>query len=283
MAKKLEPTFDPVFALVMATGLVACLFRLGLADLDIDESYTALVVEGGFGQIISSVKVSSTPPLYFYLLWGWQKLFGASPVALRLFSVAIGLICLAAIYFITRSIISQSAARWSAFIMAISPLWLFRARDVRMYSLVALLALMAMAALYRAFLRNRISDWIIAILVFTAGCYTHNVLLFLLPIMLLPFVMPSLKDRRLQALLSACLAWLLWLPWSPIIRQQADSVALQWIVPFWNSLPPLLAIPKSLLVFVPGSLYPIIMRPMPHQARFFLVMVIGILAGAFFF
>ena len=283
MAKKLKSTIDPAFVLVMAIGLAACLFRLGAADLDIDESFTALVVEGGVGQIISSIKASSTPPLYFYLLWGWQKFFGAAPITLRLLSVAIGLTCLTTNYFITRSIINQSAARWSAFFLATSPLWLFRARDVRMYSLVALLALLALAALHRAFLRNRLSDWVIVTLVFAAGCYTHNVLIFLLPIVLMPFVWPSLKDRRLPALLSVGLACGLWLPWLPVIRQQAGSVALQWIVPFWNALPPLLAIPKSLLVFVPGSVYPIIMRPMPHQVRFFIVPAIGILAGALFY
>ncbi|UCD79616.1 MAG: glycosyltransferase family 39 protein [Desulfobacterales bacterium] len=281
--KKPAVNIDPAFVLVMVIGSAACLFRLGAADLDIDESFTALVVDGGFGQIMESVKAASTPPLYFYLLWGWQKIFGAAPVALRLFSVAIGLACLAAIYFTTRSIINRSAARWSAFFMATSPLWLFRARDVRMYSLVALLALMALAALYRAFLRNRLPDWIIVILVFAVGCYTHNVLVFLLPVILMPFVTPALKDRRLPAFLTFCLVWGLWLPWLPVIRHQAGSVALQWIVPFWNALPPLLAIPKSLLVFVPGSLYPIIMRPMPHQARFLIVMAIGILAGALFY
>ena len=45
--KKPKGNIDPAFVLIMAIGLAACLFRLGAADLDIDESYTALVVEGG--------------------------------------------------------------------------------------------------------------------------------------------------------------------------------------------------------------------------------------------
>lgn len=254
-----------------------------MADLDIDESFTALVCGGGLGQILNSVKAASTPPFYFYLLWGWQELFGSAAVALRLLSVSIGLMSLTAIYFSMRSILSQSVARWSAFLMAISPLWLFRARDVRMYSLVALLASLAMAALYRALSRNRPADWIILALVLATGCYTHNVLVFLLPVALLPIGMPRLRERRRALILSVTLAIALWLPWLPVIRQQADTVALQWLVPFWDALPPALALPKSLLVFVPGTAYPIIMRPMPDQAGLMILIPILIVGGAIFY
>lgn len=283
MTKKLKFIFDPVFLLVLVVGAGACLFRLAMADLDIDESFTALVCGGGFGQILNSVKAASTPPFYFYLLWGWQELFGSAAVTLRLLSVLIGLASLTAIYFFMRSILSQSAARWSAFLMAISPLWLFRARDVRMYSLVALLALLAMAALCRALSRNRPPDWIILALVLTTGCYTHNVLVFLVPVALLPIGMPRLRERRPALILSVALAIALWLPWLPVIRQQADTVALQWLAPFWDALPPALALPKSLLVFVPGTAYPIVMRPMPDQAGLMILIPILIVGGALFY
>ena len=51
MTSKLKFIFDPAFLLVLVIGAGSCLFRLGMADLDIDESFTALTTGRNFGQI----------------------------------------------------------------------------------------------------------------------------------------------------------------------------------------------------------------------------------------
>jgi len=99
----------------------------------------------------------------------------------------------------------------------------------------------------------------------------------------LPFGMPRFKERRLASVSAVFLAIALWLPWLPVILDQAGSVALQWLVPFWEALPPALALPKSLLVLVPGTAYPIIMRPMPDQAGFIILIPILFVGGALFY
>ena len=281
MPSQLNTKIDPTLILILAIGSAACLFQLGMADLDIDEAYTALAAGGNFGTILTSVKAASTPPLFFYLLRGWQELFGSNPVALRLLSVLMGLLSLTAIYYLTRSMLGTSAARWSAVFMVVSPLWLFRARDVRMYALAALLVILAIGILYRALYRNRPLDWILVALVLVAGCYTHSVFIFVTPIALLPFVIRRLKDRRLPSLLSFALAVALWLPWLPLILEQSRTPALDWIAPFWDALPPVLALPKSLLAFLPGTVYPVIMRPMPQQTGFWILIPIVAAALAF--
>ncbi len=281
MPKQLNIKIDPTLILILALGAAVSLYRLGMADLDIDEAYTALAAGGNFGSILSSVRVASTPPLFFYLLRGWQELFGSNPVALRLLSVLIGLLSLTAIYFLTRSMLGTSAARWSAVFMVVSPLWLFRARDVRMYALAALLVILTIGILYRALHRNRPLDWILVAFVLAAGCYTHSVLVFVTPIALMPFIIPRLKNRRWLSLLSFALALVLWLPWLPVILDQAGASALDWIVPFWDALPPVLALPKSLLAFLPGTVYPMVMLPMPQQIG--VSILVPIFAAAFAF
>ncbi len=275
---------DPVLILIFLMGAATCLFRLGMADLDMDESWTALIAVRNLGQILDSVKPNHAAPSYFFLLWVWEKLFGASPVALRMLSVTIGLVAVVVTYVATRRMFSLPAARWSAFLMVISPLWLFRARDARMYQLVVLLSVLSVWAMYRAISVNRPLNWMMVTLVFVLGCYTHNYGLLLLPVILFPFFWPRFNDRRVSSLLTLAVAIVLWLPWLPVILEQTTGVGagIEWIARFWEATPPALAIPKSLVAFMPGGFYPTIMRPMPHESTFFLLIAVGVYGGAFY-
>ena len=126
---------DGYLILILFVGLCACLYRLGMVDMDVDESYTALIVQGPVNKILSQIKETTNAPFYFYVLWAWSKIAGYSPIALRMLSVLFGLATVLSTYIVTKILISTRVARWSALVMVLSPLWLFRARDARMYSL----------------------------------------------------------------------------------------------------------------------------------------------------
>ncbi|MGH2869844.1 MAG: hypothetical protein ACRDNK_20040, partial [Solirubrobacteraceae bacterium] len=73
-----------------------------------DEALTAYEMRLPFGAMIHTVTtVEVTPPLYSVVVWGWAKVFGAGPVALRavsaLASVALVPIASAA----TRELVSR--------------------------------------------------------------------------------------------------------------------------------------------------------------------------------
>jgi hypothetical protein len=73
----------------------------------------------------------------------------------------------------------------------------------------------------------------------------------------------------------------IWLPWTPVILYQAKSGGMQWMQAFWENLPPALAIPKSLLAFIPGTFYPIIMRPLPHAPSSWMWLAVVIYGASF--
>jgi uncharacterized membrane protein len=164
-----------------------------MVDMDVDESYTALIVQGPFNKILSQVKETTNAPLYFYLLWAWSKIAGYSPIAFRMLSVLFGMATVVTTYIVTKILISAGAARWSALVMVLSPVWLFRARDARMYSLVGFLSILALYMLYRALTRSRFLDWMMLVFVFVISCYNQQIALFLLPVffLFLLFLMSS--------------------------------------------------------------------------------------------
>jgi mannosyltransferase len=136
-----------------------------MVDMDVDESYTALIVQGPFNKILPQVKETTNAPLYFYLLWAWSKIAGYSPIALRMLSVLFGMATVVTTYIVTKILISARAARWSALVMVLSPVWLFRARDARMYSLVGFLSILTLYVFYRALTSSRFLDWMMLVLV----------------------------------------------------------------------------------------------------------------------
>jgi uncharacterized membrane protein len=53
----------------------------------LDEANTALIANESLKQIVSSLSRDVSPPLYYFLLSGWVRLFGNSEIVLRLPSV----------------------------------------------------------------------------------------------------------------------------------------------------------------------------------------------------
>ena len=91
------------------------------------------------------------PPLYYALLHGWAALLGTGPTALRLFSVAVGILTIPLLYLVARRMLSARAALLATLLLTISPLHVYYSQEVRMYGLVALLSVGILAAAWRAF------------------------------------------------------------------------------------------------------------------------------------
>jgi len=80
------------FALGLLTlfGLALRVVRLEFQPLWWDEGYTVWFATHPLGQMAALTAQDIHPPLYYALLRGWTLLLGTGPVALRLFSVAVG-------------------------------------------------------------------------------------------------------------------------------------------------------------------------------------------------
>ncbi|MGI9183583.1 MAG: glycosyltransferase family 39 protein [Solirubrobacteraceae bacterium] len=128
-----------------------------------DEALTAYEMRLPFGAMIHTVTtVEVTPPLYFVLVWGWAKLFGAGPVALRAVSALASVALVPIGYAATRELISRRAGLLAAALMTVNPLAIWYGQEARSYMLLAALtgaAFLAFARALRAPSRGNLIAW----------------------------------------------------------------------------------------------------------------------------
>ena len=77
-------------------------------------------------------------PLHPLLLQGWLAVFGATTLAGRGFSVLCGVLTVLVVDRIARRAFDPATALWAAFLLAISPMQIRYAQEVRMYALLVL-------------------------------------------------------------------------------------------------------------------------------------------------
>ena len=142
----LLPALLAILALALRMG------RLGWQPLWWDEGYSVYFATEPLGRMLWLTAHDIHPPLYYALLHLWSLIFGHSPVALRLLSVAIGAIAVVALAWLGRILYPQRLrVAWiAALLLAVSPIHLFYSQEVRMYALAMLLCILATGWLWRA-------------------------------------------------------------------------------------------------------------------------------------
>jgi 4-amino-4-deoxy-L-arabinose transferase-like glycosyltransferase len=132
--------------------------RLDFQPLWWDEGYSVWFATHPLGQMVALTAQDIHPPLYYALLHGWTSLLGAGPVVLRLFSVAVGVLIIPAIYRAARCMFSSRAALLAALLAAVSPLAIYYSQEIRMYGLVALFSTGILLAAWHALAPPRATD-----------------------------------------------------------------------------------------------------------------------------
>ena len=135
--------------LLLATALR--ILHLGFQPLWWDEGYSVWFATQNPAQMVSLTAQDIHPPLYYALLHGWAALLGPGPTALRLFSVAVGVLTIPLLFLIARRMLSGRAALLATLLLTISPLHVYYSQEVRMYGLVALLSVAILAMAWREF------------------------------------------------------------------------------------------------------------------------------------
>jgi uncharacterized membrane protein len=179
-----------VIFLFILLGFGLRLARLSFQPLWWDEGYSVWFATHPLAQMAALTAQDIHPPLYYALLHGWTSLLGASPAALRLLSVAVGVLTIPMLFLVARRILSARAALLATFLLTINPLHVYYSQEVRMYGLVALLSVGILAAAWRVFeqggrntsapphLRSSI-PLLVYIVLSTAALYTQYYAIFL--------------------------------------------------------------------------------------------------------
>jgi uncharacterized membrane protein len=132
--------FDGWLLLPLVAALLLRLVRLDAAALWLDETFTARWVALPWAEMLRAVLADNHLPLYFVAAKAWISIATDSPWALRLFSVLLSWAMVPLITATAATLSGRSAARWAAWLAALSPYLLQHAQDARMYAMLGFLA-----------------------------------------------------------------------------------------------------------------------------------------------
>jgi mannosyltransferase len=225
---------------VVALGIVLRFFTH--SGLWLDEALTVDRARLPVSQIAGSVKHDGAPPLYYYLLHFWMRVFGQSDVATRSLSGVIGVVTLPVAWLAGNRFGGRVVGWTTMVLLASAPFAVYYSTEARMYGLVILLTGCGFLALHRALEAPRPGNLIAVVVVTAALLYTQYWAVYLVGVVGLWLLVVGLVSRRrgaaatdwqrpLKALGAMAVGCLLFVPWLPIFIYQSRYTGTPWAKP----------------------------------------------------
>jgi len=227
----------PLLVAIVGIGAVFRLYHLDAFGIWRDEAQTIFLARHSFpsGILQALMYADVSPPLYYFLLHFWERVFG-SDWGLRFFSVVWGLVTIPLLYWVGRKVFDADVALLAALTAALSPHHIVMSRTVRMYTILPLASLLAMYFVHRfvaapadiEHTRARRIAWLGIIFSFAFVLYTHSVGAFFILSVNCFFAWEMIWHKEARQLFwhwtmaQLCVA-LLYAPWMPVIFKQLHS------------------------------------------------------------
>jgi uncharacterized membrane protein len=227
-------TFWIIICMILILGAGLRIYGLTRQSLWYDEVNGIRIAETSFRGIISWLKSGDvSPPLHYFMLHIWIKIFGRGELSTRVFVSIFGILLIPTIYYVGSQFFSRRAGLISAFIVSIAQFHVRYSQEVRMYSMLALLGLLSMYFLYRAVTADTRASWVGYTLCTVSTVYTHNYGIFIAASGVVFFIIYAItQDARWRKFLIAqCIIAILYLPWLPILvmRHYRSGAIAGWI------------------------------------------------------
>lgn len=216
-----------ILLVVVILGLVLRVFHLGSGALWYDEAFSALIAERALGDMIRATAHDVHPPLYYFILWCWFRAWPGSdrPTEwwLRVPSLIFSTLAIPLTYYFACNL-ERRVALIAAFLMSVLPFQILYAQEVRQYSLLMLMSLLAATALQRKL-------WKVFSIALTACAYTHNLGLIYACVLVLISLILNLNRRHV--VIAFAVAAALYIPWLSclIVQLRQWGSAGYWLPP----------------------------------------------------
>ncbi len=138
-------------ALLLILVLAAFLrfYRLDAQSLWADEGNSVSLSGRSLDLITAGAAHDIHPPLYYYLLHFWMRVFGSSEFAVRALSALLGTALVYLTYLLGRHLSNYWLGLVAAFLSAISPFQVYYSQEARMYILLAALSALSVYSFLR--------------------------------------------------------------------------------------------------------------------------------------
>lgn len=235
--KKLSTLLLISLLLITAIGATLRIYKLGSDSIWLDEAYSIQISHKSLSAIVEETSKDVHPPLYYFALHYWIKLFGDSEFSSRLLSTVFGTLAILSIYFIASLLFDRGTGLLASMLLALSPFNIAFAQEARMYTLFTLLALLSMYFFIKL-LEDR-SLFALAAYALSSALmlYTHVYSLFVIIAQNLYWLSLLFISRGIfkriwkRCLLAQTLLLLLFLPWLSRLVQQITHVQKGFWIP----------------------------------------------------
>ena len=220
-----NPPYLAVISLLALAAFAVRAVSLDAQSLWRDEVDALRFVTVPWSEMISNfARPGWNGPLYFLLLRGWVSLTGTSEYAMRFSSLAFGVLCVPLVYTLGRHLFNRLVGLLAALLVSASPYLTWYGQEVKMYTLVPALALVAIyaqkAGLRCAVERNGWRWWVVQVVATSLAFYTHILAALLIPVQVLLYLIwwPRAPRQWIGPLVGlVCLI----LPYLPLVVWQA--------------------------------------------------------------
>lgn len=158
----------------MTVAALLRLLNLGRDSLWLDEAISYLAARLPVAQIANNTVQSSHPPLYYLLLHFWLQIVPDSDTAVKLLSTLFGILLIPAVYFLSQQLFeNRTISLTAAALTAVSPFHILYSHELRMYTLLMLLVVLATAVTQHARHKESNGWWLVAGGLWLMAVYTH--------------------------------------------------------------------------------------------------------------
>jgi len=219
--------------LLIAVYVAMRIWRIDEFSLDGDEIFSVLLARDTWPNLFNrAVQDAIHPPFFYVLLKGWMWIGGESLMWLRLLPVAISVACLIPAFALCRKLgVSAGARNLALAMVAVHPIDVYYAQHVRMYSLLALVALISTWCFERYLDQPSARRLAVLTLVNVFLVYTQYYGWFIVALEFLYFVW---RKRRFWAIgISVLITAILFSPWAVlagrVLRGRGLEQNLGWL------------------------------------------------------
>jgi uncharacterized membrane protein len=164
-----------ITAVLLLTAWVR-LARLTWYSLDVDEAFSLYWARTPLTTLLPelfSLRGDPHPPVYYGLLKIWLALLGENEVGLRLFSALTGVLFVALLYRLARTMFRPPVGLAAAVLAIFNPALVYASLDARMYMPTAVLVLAGALALWWAMQRGGWHRFTLAFVCLALAAYSH--------------------------------------------------------------------------------------------------------------
>lgn len=200
-----------------------------------DEGHSLFVSQQPLLRILKWLKDDQNPPLYFFMLHVWIKVFDLNLTTLKCISIFFSSLAASSFFLFLNKITTRQIAFFGALLFTFCTAQIFFSREVRCFAFVQFLTIISSWFFYEALIESKKRRWIFLAIVNALLLFTHYLTAFIILVQVITTLSTFRKEDILRSLKSNILTLLFLSPWMPFAISNIPKSGSFWMKsPTWN-------------------------------------------------